>query len=420
MTALRVCVDARILGGTSGGLESVIVGLASALSKLEVGAEQYLFLTYRDSSDWLRGFISGPCEILEASPPVEFRLKRLYRRYFSVIRRDQLTVMNRISGKFGSSTQGVSDGTIEEAGIDLMHFVRQQAFLTKVPSIYHPHDLLHMHYPETFTRKELDQRNQEYRLFCNAAQVVAVTSSWVRRDVIRRLAVPENKVRVIPWAPVVSEYPAPDMDDLANVKSKFGLPRDFFFYPAQTWPHKNHEGLLNALAILRDDYGMSTSLVTSGGLTEHYPTLARRVSDLDLQERVQFLGYVSPLELRALYRLSRAVVVPTLFEAASGPVWEGFFEGVPVACSSVTSLPEQVGNAALLFDPQNPHEIAFDMKLIHEDESLRQKLVARGRERVGFFTWERTARHFRAQYRELAHRPLSGEDRQLLQETPPI
>jgi glycosyltransferase involved in cell wall biosynthesis len=123
---------------------------------------------------------------------------------------------------------------------------------------------------------------------------------------------------------------------------------------------------------------------------------------------------ISPEEVRAIYRLSEFVLVPTLFEAASGPVFEAWYEGIPVACSTVTSLPEQAGDAALLFDPYSVDAIADAVLRMATDERLRQELKRKGTRRLLDFSWERTAKAYRAVYRRVANRPLTEQDRQLL------
>jgi glycosyltransferase involved in cell wall biosynthesis len=97
---------------------------------------------------------------------------------------------------------------------------------------------------------------------------------------------------------------------------------------------------------------------------------------------------------------------------------EAFMAGAPVACSNVTSLPEQAGDSALVFDPYHPPDIADALWRLWADDSLRQTLIARGKQNVSRFTWARTARHFRAWYRKIAHRPLTDEDRALLSARP--
>ncbi len=112
--------------------------------------------------------------------------------------------------------------------------------------------------------------------------------------------------------------------------------------------------------------------------------------------------------------MAQFVILPTLFEGWCLPLFETFKEGVPVACSSVTCLPELVGDAALFFDPTDAESIAEAIRLMTMDEDLRRSLVVRGRERVRRYSWERSARAHRALYRMIAGRVLSDEDRALL------
>ena len=146
--------------------------------------------------------------------------------------------------------------------------------------------------------------------------------------------------------------------DLAATRSSLELPERFLFYPGQTWPHKNHEGLLEALALIRERHGETPPLVCSGHRNELQPKLERRAEELGLQDAVRFVGFVEPLRLRCLYQLATAVLFPSRFEGWGMPVTEAFSLGVPVACSNTTSLPEVAGDAALLFDPESAEEMA--------------------------------------------------------------
>jgi glycosyltransferase involved in cell wall biosynthesis len=178
--------------------------------------------------------------------------------------------------------------------------------------------------------------------------------------------------------------------------------------------------LFRALARLRDEEGLSVSLVCTGGESAYASVLLQHRKSLRLEDQVRWLGYVSAGDLRALFELCDGVVVPTLFEAASGPVWEAFVAGAPVACSNVTSLPAQVGDAAIVFDPHDDGAIVEAVRRLWLDDSLRRELGAKGRERVSEFTWERTARHFRAHYRRIAGRELDAADRALLEGPPSL
>lgn len=411
--ALSVAVDARLFSGHYGGVEQVIAGLAHGLSELDEGPERYHFLVFEGEAEWLSPYISGSCSLFQVPPPEEpvtwrHRLVRALPRVAAARRallgpRPQPAIALEIPAE---------PEAIRAASFDIIHFTKQDGFLTSRPSIFHPHDLQHLHFPEFFTPREIGYRELTYRAFCEQADMVTVTSEWGKRDLVDHWSLASDKVVVIPLAPAVAAYPDASESDLRAAREALALPAHYIAYPAQTWPHKNHARLMEALAILRDERGLRIPLVCTGKTNEHYATLQAKVAELGLEGQVRFVGFVEPTALQAVYRGARATVFPSLFEAAGGfgPVFESFLAGVPVACSTATSLPEQVGDAALLFDPLDSRAIASAVARLWEDASLRSALAERGRRRVASFTWDRTARTFRAHYRRICGRPLTDED----------
>lgn len=417
----RICLDARLVDGQSAGVQHVIAGLASGLSKLTDGPEEYMFLAYAGQHDWLHPYIDGPCKILEAVAPlvvnnstwkekIKVAVPPIHKLWRKIKNQTELRKM----------TLPKSDGTIEKSGIEIMHFTKQDSFATNVNSIYHPHDLQHLHLPQFFSDYTRKIREFRLRALCQQARMVAVASSWVKEDIVTQYGIPDEKVRVVPLAPIITSSAFISAEYMVETKIKFGLPEEFIFYPAQTYKHKNHIGLLIALAILRDRYGLTIPLVSTGQITEFFPIIELKVRELNLSRDVHFLGYITPSELRAVFSLSRGVVIPTLFEAASFPLWEAFQSGVPAACSSITSLPRQALDSALLFDPNKPEKIAEAIDRLWNDNALRKQLVESGRKNVDRFSWEITSRTFRAHYRRLADRELTEEDKGLLCSAPII
>jgi len=308
----------------------------------------------------------------------------------------------------------ISNGFYENLGCDVIHFPYQEFIVCALPTIYNPHDLQHLHYPQFFTPSIIAWRATIYPAGCHFAHTVAVASQWVKQDVIDHYHVNPNKVQVIPWAPTTQTHPEPNPDSLAEVREKYKLNSLFALYPSMTWEHKNHIRLLEALALLRDRDGLKLHLVCTGHQNNFWPHIEERLKALQLQEQVKFLGLVPPGDLRALYRLAQFVVIPTLFEAASGPLFEAWQEGTPVACSTVTSLPEQAGDAALFFDPFSVEAIADAVAKMATNLDLREDLRRRGARRLQDFSWERTAKAYRAVYRRAAGYPLTEEDHWLL------
>jgi glycosyltransferase involved in cell wall biosynthesis len=409
---LRVVIDARLRDGEPGGVQQIVIGLASGLSRLrDTSSEQYLFLTWRGQAGWLRPFVHNACKM------VEIRASRL--RAVGRWMRNAVGATGAL-GVLPSSRVSVAaaDRAVDALRADVIHFPTQRAFLTQTPSIYQPHDLQHVHLPQFFSDAARQTRDRVYRAYCAQAATVVVMSRWGRDDIVREYGLESSKVAVVPWAPMLAEYPVPDEATIDATKRKYRLPSRFAYFPAHTFPHKNHLGLLAALARLRDTSAIEVPVVCTGRRNEFYRLIRQRVRDLGLSDQVQFLGFVPPVDVNVLYRVCHAVLFPTLFEGWGLPLSEAFVAGAPIACSRVTCLPEQADGAALLFDPYSETAIARAAAEVWLDDDLRARLVARGRQVAARLSWDRTAEMFRAHYRKAAGRPLEPRDVDLLEAAP--
>ena len=220
-----------------------------------------------------------------------------------------------------------------------------------------------------------------------------------------------NQIHVVPLAPFVSEpTERPDLQAL-------DLPPRYVIYPAAGWGHKNHDRLFRALVQLRDR-GLTVPLLLTGS-RQGGVDLDAVAEAAGATSLVRHLGYLTPAQVEAVTEGASAMIVPTLFEAASFPIWEAFRLGVPVACSDVTSLPRQVGDAALVFDPYDVESIAKAVEVLWTQPDVNADLARRGRARVSELSWEATARHFLALYRLLAER-ATEDDISLLKAEPAL
>lgn len=418
---LTVAIDAEILPGKgSGGVEQVMIGLIRALGQLKDGGEEYVIIGPRQDPEWLRPYIGPNERIVPGSRTPQHHsmrflgpLRPVAQRVYNSRRLHRLSAHLLGLGKIWVGVP-VSDGFYERLGCDVVHFPYQGFVSCALPMIYNPHDLQHLHYPQFFTPSQIARRETVYRAGCHRAHTVAVASQWVKQDILQHYHVNPNKIQVIPWAPPTQAYPEPNADTLDVAWEKYQLRDPFVLYPSMTWAHKNHIRLLEALALLRDRNGLRVRLVCTGHKNDFWRHIEKRLVELELEDQVSFLGMVPPQDLRALYRLARFVVIPSLFEAASGPLFEAWQDDTPVACSTVTSLPEQAGDAALLFDPLSVEAIADAVAKMATDDDLLSDLRRRGRGRLRDFSWDRTAKAYRAVYHRAAGVPLSEEDRWLL------
>jgi glycosyltransferase involved in cell wall biosynthesis len=405
---LRVCIDARLEPGSAGGVVQGVLGLAHGLSRLDDGDEEYKLLVRPGRGEWLQPYVGGRLGLLEAirpeAPPTRARL------------RTRLAARLRAADDGAGELVPPSKGVAEAMGADVVHLPTQQGFRTAIPSLYHPWDLQHVHYPEFFDPDDRRDRDLIYRALCRQARVVVTPTRWGAEDVIANLDVPRRKVAVIPAASPLTVYAEPTPADLARVRATLDLPEAFVLYPAQTWPHKNHLALVKATAELARR-GMRIRVVCAGWQNDFYATIDQEVRSAGISELIRFPGHLAGPDVAAVSKLARALVFPSLFEGWGFPILEAFSAGLPVVCSDLPSLREVAGTAALTFDPNRPDDLARALQRVWKDEELRRDLVERGRRRMSEFSWERSARLTRAHYRKVGGMRLTDEDKADLEAT---
>jgi len=414
---LRIAIDAPVKPGACGGVAQMIMGLIHALGQLDDGPEEYLVVVNTpEQYNWLEPHIGPNQELLLRPQTIKGKTRSSIKRLAGPLLPALRYVRRRIRESSGTWPEiSLSDGFYESLGCDVIHFPHQNYVLCALPSVYNPHDLQHLHYPRFFTVRQLAERETYYPAGCHYSHTVVVNSQWIKDDLVRQYGLSPGKVQVVPLGPPSQVYSRPSENDLSAVQEKYRLRQPFALYPAVTWPHKNHLRLLEALAHLRDQKGLEIRLVCPGALYEPFwPEIKQRLDQLDLGPQVKFLGFVPEKDLRSIYGLAQFLVMPTLFESNSLPVYEAWLEGLPVVCSRVTSLPEQIMDAGVLFDPQDAVSIAEAMAGVAADAGLQEKLRTLGSRRLEDFDWERTARAYRAVYRRAAARRLTEEDLLLL------
>jgi glycosyltransferase involved in cell wall biosynthesis len=219
------------------------------------------------------------------------------------------------------------------------------------------------------------------------ADCVITISEFTKHTLIEKHRLPEQKI-------VVSHHCADTIfygENRTLPSSSRPLPDDFILYPANFWKHKNHEGLLRALRMLRDEEGLVVDAVLTGfPMPNGYP-LAAKAAEYGVDAQVHILGHVSVGELADLYRHARMLVFPSRFEGFGMPLIEAMASGCPVAAANVASIPEVTGDAAVLFDPEQPRAIADAIAKLWRDKGLRDSMALRGRERAKAFSPARMA-----------------------------
>lgn len=268
----------------------------------------------------------------------------------------------------------------EKADLFIAQVVDGGGDIVDIPAVVPIMDLMHRYEPDyEEVASESEGREVVFRHQCETAEIILVDSEVGKEHVLesygeyrKDLA---DHIRVLPMIPP---------DYIYNYTSIQQMPYELFdkyiFYPAQFWTHKNHENLIKAIAKLRDRE-LTINLILVGSEQNNRKNIEELIQTEKLEKQVKILGYVSNDEMVYLYQHARAMVMPTFFGPTNIPPLEGFVLGCPVATSRIYGLPEQVGDAALLFDPHSVDEIAECIRRLWTDDTLCSELIAKGKKR---------------------------------------
>jgi glycosyltransferase involved in cell wall biosynthesis len=260
----------------------------------------------------------------------------------------------------------------------------------KTPVVLTFFDMQEAFLPKFFPFRERMARSVAHRRGVRKAEVVIAPSEFTAESLRRRYGTPPRKIRRIPAGVSDAFHPGDVPGERERVTQRYGIPRDgFLLYPANPWPHKNHQRLLAALRRLSGRWGRAVPLVCTGKLAGERRSVLEMAKAAELDSQVHDLGFVPEDDMPALYRSARLTVFPSLFEGFGMPVLEAMASGCPVACASSTSLPEVGGDAVRYFDPTDEAGLLEAMAELWQDERQRTSLRQRGLERAREFRWDR-------------------------------
>jgi glycosyltransferase involved in cell wall biosynthesis len=291
----------------------------------------------------------------------------------------------------------------EHMKFDLIHhpFSTVKKEWSHIPSVLTFWDMQQEFYPEFFPPDILKSRRETYKASTRIARRVITGSNFTRDSLIEKYDVPANKIDVVypGYGPDYKVCSDPSL--LKTIAKKYKLDRSFLFYPAATWPHKNHKILLEALRLMIDRHGFDGELVLTGAAMHAQKEILALIDKLGLEKFVRILGFLQNEDLPYLYNLARLLVFPSLFEGFGLPLVEAMACGCPVVCSNAASIPEVVGDAGLLFDPNSSEDMADKVWSVWVDDEKREHIKIAGFERVKRFNWETTARKTIDVYRKI-------------------
>lgn len=369
---MRIGIDARLVHYHQAGIGQYILRLTDALASLDRENEYYLFQSRKDRTR----LVQAP----------NFHRRVLW------------TPSHHRFERLAMSAEMLPHP------LDVFHspdFIPPRAM--RAPNVITVHDLAFLLYPRFLTPDAARYYGQIDPASRSAAHIIAVSQS-TKRDVTRLLGVPEDKVSVIYEAANTSARRLDPGEARRHVQVKYGIAENFILFVSTIEPRKNLPTLLAAYSKLLDTYKNTAPLVVAGHkgwLTEE---VDQAIEKFKLGSKVCFLGTVPNEELVYLYNAARVFAMPSFYEGFGLPPLEAMASGTPVVVSNVSSLPEVVGDAGLLIDPNDVEAWTVALHRVLTDDTLHAELSAKGLKRATNFSWERAARETLTVYRKVANK----------------
>ena len=269
--------------------------------------------------------------------------------------------------------------------IDLVYFLSPSRYvicLGNLNFIYSVWDICHRNHPEFPEVRMYNQFEIREFLYSNIlpkATGIIVDSLHSKEKICQVYNLEKEKVLVIPFepAPTIKNFnKKKDKNYLINLDKNLKFP--YIFYPAQFWPHKNHIYILEGINFLNSLYGLRMNIIFTGSDKGNLKYIKKMANNLNIQNQVSFLGFVSNEILLDLYIKSFALVMPSYFGPTNLPPIEAFKLGVPVFYPDLPGMREYVGNAAILIDLNNPKSFADQLFNLYEKKELRKNLINKG------------------------------------------
>jgi len=300
---------------------------------------------------------------------------------------------------------------LRRMSLDLVHIPLNRVPLLMIkPYVVTIHDMANLFYEEGAGNLRMQLRRYRFRRGLVRANRVIAVSDATRRDVVNHMQVPPGRVQRVYNAPDPGfrvEGTSCDIEQQQRIMERYQIHYPFLLYAGNIRRHKNVPRLVEAFAVVRDQLQShplykDLRLVIIGDTISQYPAVRQTVIKSRVEPVVRFLGFVPFETLRCFYEMAAAFVFPSRYEGFGLPPLEAMACGAPVVASNVSSLPEVVGDAAILVNPENVFDIARGIREVLLDADLREQLIVRGRAQARRFSWERTARQVLEIYQEAA------------------
>jgi glycosyltransferase involved in cell wall biosynthesis len=280
------------------------------------------------------------------------------------------------------------------------HYVLPLA--VRCPSVVTIHDCIHLRFPQYLPSRVAHAyaRAAIWAAAHKAARILTVSEAS-KQDILHYVDLPPERISVT-YNALDEQFGVTNNQDVERVQERYQLHHPFVLYVGTIKPHKNLVRLIDAFAGLQREGFPDLTLLIIGDEISKLPALRHAVHTHKLHKHVRFLGFLNENTLSALYRLASVFVFPSLYEGFGLPPLEAMAHGTPVVTSNVSSMPEIVGDAAVLVDPRDTLDIQHGIQRVLTDASLRASLREKGLKRARHFSWSKSVAQTLAIYREVA------------------
>jgi glycosyltransferase involved in cell wall biosynthesis len=357
---MRIGIDVRITHYTHGGISTYALRLIRALAVLDAETDYCVLHSRKDHTPPL--------------PTVNFRPVACWTPAHHRLERWALGV------------------EVARLGLDLLHspdFIPPAFGYRR--SVITVHDLNFLYYPHFLTAESRRYYNGQIAWAVRRADHILADSHATKADLVSMLSVEPERVTVVHLAADPTYRPLA-AEEAKKIAAKYGLKSGYLLSVGTLEPRKNIPGLLQAYRLLRDARTTDQPLVLVGGKGWLYDEIFERVETLHLTQHVRFLHGVPNADLPGLYSAAGLLTTPSFYEGFGLPALEAMGFGTPVVVSDRASLPEVVGEAGLLVNPDDPENIARALTRVLTDETLRARMRERGLMQAARFTWDKAAR----------------------------
>ncbi len=293
----------------------------------------------------------------------------------------------------------------KKLGVDLMHVPYFGSPLSPTrPTVVTIHDLIPMVLPEYRGGLLVRLYTSLVAAAAPQAKIILADSEWSKQDILRKLSIPAEQVRVVYLAPAPHFQPAKSWQQLVDIKKKYSLPEHFVLYLGGYDVRKNVKALLHAYTWVSNTLADQYPLVLGGQLpkkeTAFYPDPLRMARELGIEEYVVTPGWIAEEDLPLVYAAADVFVYPSRYEGFGLPVLEAMACGTPVVTTDATSIPELAGPAAFQLDPSDTKHMAAPIIRLCTEEESNDDMIERGFEQVEKFSWHKTAVETLQAYRD--------------------